>query len=333
MDFRQTFHVVVIGAGLVGLATAILLNESGYNVTVLEQETELREVRDRTLGPLVWFNDADLEDQIGAGIQLAPNATRVLDEIGILQKVIASSVQPPAMVLQSYRTGKVLHSLSLDPHSQKTYGTPYLVIHRADFRRILFDEAAARSVHVRFGVQIDLTRTDFGRGVIRLAKDAEEIEADLVIGADGAHSVCRQALLKRPDPPRPSGTLVNRIVIDAELLSKNTHLKTLISPPNVQCWLGPESLAICYLLKGVYNIALTRPQNEQQVFFGPQPVDMDDLRSFFSDWDPRIQELIDIAHVFQKWSLLVNEQPASWVHPDGRFVLVGDAVHLTLPYL
>ena len=245
------------------------------------------------------------------------------------------------MVLYSYQQGNVLHNLVLDPHSRQVYGAPYLVIHRADLRRILYETAVAQGVNVRFGVQIDSKKTDFGDGIIELTASVDEnkaadvvtIKADLVIGADGTHSACREALLQRPDPPKPVGTVVSRIVIDAKRLHQNPRLKSFLSPPNIQCWLGPESLAICYLLKDMFNIVLTRPEKDEHFSPRPRPADIEDLRSFFSDWDPRIRELLGIVSMSQSWSLLENEQPPSWIHPGGRFVLLGDAVHSTLPYL
>lgn len=154
--------------------------------------------------------------------------------------------------------------------------------------------------------------------------------------------MCRAALLQQPNNHshmRATGTIVNRIVIDPESIQKNSRLDDLLSPPNIHTWLGPKSLAICYLLKGAFNVVLTRPttsHDNDEVFLGPRPADVVELRSFFSNWDPQIRDLLEVAHEFQKWMLLELDDALpslSWAHSGGKFVLIGDAAHACLPYL
>lgn len=253
--------------------------------------------------------------------------------MGLLSKIIAQSIVPPSIVLHSYSNGRVLTTLPLAPDVQDKYGVPHLVIHRADLRRILAEEAKAQGAIIRLGTKIAPENTDFAEAVIRLS-DGEVINADLIIGADGEHSMCREALLQRPDPPRPIGRLSNRIVIDAETALKDPLIRELVDPPNIHTWLGPGCQAVCYLMHGAINIVLNRPMGDDEpVFFGPKPVDIEELREFFKGWDPRIQALLEIGKDFMKWVSLETDILMEWVHPVGKFVLVGDAAHATQPYL
>lgn len=272
--------------------------------------------------------------QIGAGIQLPVNSCRVLRDAGVLSRVRDRAARPKAIVLRSYRDGALLREMNLDPYTQDKYGLPYLVIHRADLRRILYDEAVARGAQVRLGVTVDGQASDFANGVVRFSGSQEELRADLVVGADGPQSMCRAALVQRPNNPRPTGATVVRIVVPVSAIERDPALRDLVSPPSVQTWLGPRSLAVCYTLKDAFNVVLTRPATPDEVFIGPRPENVEQLRAFFRSWDPQMRRLLDIADNFNKWSLLeVDEPPASFVHPTGKFVLAGDSAHATLPYL
>ena len=253
--------------------------------------------------------------------------------MGLLEKVRSQSLTPENIKLHSYKSGKVLTTFHLDPDIQERYGVPYLVIHRADLRRTLADEASARGVEIRLGSKINLETTRFAEAKIRLF-DGEEVIGDLVIGADGEHSVCREALLQRSDPPKPIGRLSNRIVIDATEALKHPLIRDLVDPPDIHTWLGPGSQAICYLMHGAINIVINRPMaDDEEIFFGPKPVDLDELRLFFKDWDSRFTALLEIAQGFMKWVSLETNVLSDWVHPTGKFVLIGDAAHATQPYL
>ena len=334
-DLKPSFHIVIIGAGLIGLATAILLRKAGYKVTVLEQDTELRPVR---LHPptcsIPYSTILKHWKQIGAGIQLPANSTRVLKELGILEKAVVKAIQPHAIILYSYETGSVLNTTSLDPYVQATYGVPHLVIHRADLRELLCDEAVARGADIRLGSKVELfEETNSGNVVIHVGKGGK-LDANLVIGADGARSMCREALTQRPDRPKFMGKIAYRIVVHEEAMARNPRLGEFISPPNVHTWLGPGSFVVGYPLKGVFNIVATRPAPaNEEIFFGARPVDVEVLKYLFRDWDIRMRDLLEIATEFQKWMVFEGEELESWVSPGEKFVLTGDAAHAPLPYL
>ncbi|RFU26959.1 hypothetical protein B7463_g9381, partial [Scytalidium lignicola] len=176
------------------------------------------------------------------------------------------------------------------PYVEDTYGAPYLHMHRADFHKVLVEEAK------RLGVAILLASTvksvDFEKPSTHLA-DGTEFRADLIIGADGLKSACREALLRRADPPKLMGDLAYRIIVKAEDMLKHPDLVELVDNPAINVWMGPDSHVVCYLPKGggLYNIVLIRPNN------------------------------------------LPDEEMKTWSHPSGKFTLLGDACHATLPYL
>ncbi len=173
---------------------------------------------------------------------------------------------------------------------------------------------------------------DFEKSAV-LMKDQPKFKADVIVGADGLKSVCREALLGRPDPPRLTGDLAYRILVDAEDMKRHPELVELVENPAINFWMGPDGHAVCYLLNGgVYNIVLLCPDNLPELV-NTAKADVQEMREFFERWDPRLKTLLGLVHETSKWRLLNSEEMAQWRHPSGRFVLLGDACHATLPYL
>ncbi|KAI4197488.1 MAG: hypothetical protein LQ350_005865 [Teloschistes chrysophthalmus] len=324
--FRSQYRITIVGAGLVGLVLAIVLQRAGYSVVVLERDHELKD--------------------IGAGIILPANACRALDQAGVLNKVRSRAVAPRDWVSHSYRDGHVLGQMNLDPYILERYRVPFLVIHRPDLRRILFDEAQACGARILLDTNVDLRITDFAKGFLYGATVAEghtkdrkqRFAADLAIAADGQQSNARAYLTASPTRPTPTGKMVNRILIDIDRM-RDLGLDDLIDPPCIHVWLGPGSLAVGYLLKNVFNFVLTcSSEKEESVFTGPRPVDKKDLEVVFQDWDPRIRSLVRNGHGFLKWLLFHSEtEPGSWVRTSGdeklTLALTGDAAHAIGPYI
>ncbi|EEP80851.1 conserved hypothetical protein [Uncinocarpus reesii 1704] len=308
---KVRIHVAIVGAGLGGLATAIGIAKAGHKVTLLEQAPELGE--------------------IGAGIQIPPNASLVLKQWNLLDEIETVSVRPKDFILRSYRDGKVLSVQNVLPYTENQYGTPYLHIHRADYHRILLKEA------IRQGVEILLDSTvigvDFGKPAVHL-KGKPDFHADVIFGADGLKSACREALLGHPDPPRLTGDLAYRIIVKAEDMRKHPELSEFLEQPCINYWMGPDAHAVCYFLQGggLYNIVLICPDNLPELVHIAQ-ADLEEMRTFFEKWDPRLKVILDLVQETKKWRLQNSEEMASWCHPSGKFALLGDACHATLPYL
>jgi salicylate hydroxylase len=212
-----------------------------------------------------------------------------------------------------------------------TYSVPYLHIHRADYHRILVEEARRLGVEIR--LKSHVAGVDFTKPAVQFG-DGTEFEADLVIGADGLKSVTREALLGRKDPPRLTGDLAYRIIVKASDMRQHPNLLSLIETPAINYWLGPDSHAVGYLLKGgdLYNIVLACPDTLPEMV-NTQKADLEEMRGIFEGWDPRLRELLGLVTETSKWRLQNSEEMDIWCAKEGTFALLGDACHATLPYL
>jgi salicylate hydroxylase len=270
-------------------------------------------------------------NQVGAGIQIPPNSSQILKRWKLLDKVQAASVRPVDFILRSYRDGKVLSRQNVLPYTEERYGAPYLHIHRADYHRILLQEAQRLGVEIRLGSTV--TGINFVKSSASI-KDKPDFVADVIIGADGLKSVCREALLGRPDPPHTTGDLAYRIIVKVEDMKKHRALWELFDPPCINFWMGPNAHAVCYLLQGgsLCNIVLIRPDNLPDSV-NMARADLQEMLDFFKDWDPRLRTLLGLVQETRKWKLRNSQEMQSWSDLHGRLVLLGDACHATLPYL
>ncbi|KAG8527881.1 uncharacterized protein KY384_006797 [Bacidia gigantensis] len=315
---RDRLHVGVIGAGLGGLAAAIGIARAGHQVTILEQAAVLGEFKLMTATD--WCRHPD-----------PPNASRILYHYGLLEKIEAVAVRPKAFMIRSYSDGKILNYLEMYRYAERRYGYPYLHIHRADYHRILVEEATRLGVDLRLGSSV--TSIDFEASSVQL-RGKPSFHADLLLGCDGLKSVCREALLGRPDPPLLTGDLAYRIVIKVEDMKQHPDLRELVEKPFIHYWLGPNSHVVLYLLQGgdLCNIVLISPDNLPDLV-NTAKADVQEMMDFFQDWDPKLRKVLGLVQETTKWRLQNSEEMDSWTHSSGRFALLGDACHATLPYL
>ena len=257
----------------------------------------------------------------------------MLHHLGILDKVRAAAIHTSRLVLHSYSDGSHLSILDIIPHIETQYGFPYLSIHRADLRRILYDEACARGVSVQLGRKIDLAESDFEKGLL-VGNDGFEMAAGLIMAADGQHSQIRDLLAGggRPAGPVLTGKAVTRVLVDVDTLIRAGRGKDL---DDCHAWLGPESMAVAYRLRNAYNIAIAHPlAAEDGVTVKPRVVEKEYVEKLVAGWDEDLQAVIELADGFQQWALLAPVvSPPEWRNKSGRVVLVGDAAHACLPYL
>ena len=217
------------------------------------------------------------------------------------------------------------------PFAEDTYGVPYLHIHRADYHKILVAEAEKLGVTIRLSSTV--SNIDFEKPSVSLI-GRPDFHADLILGADGLKSKCRELLVGHPDPPHLTGDLAYRIVVKADDMKKHPDLCDLAEKPAINYWMGPGAHAVCYLLKGggLYNIVLICPDNLPEMV-NTAKADLQEMRNFFKDWDPKLRALLGLVQETSKWRLQNSEEMESWSHPSGKFALLGDACHATLPYL
>ncbi|KAI4244547.1 MAG: hypothetical protein LQ352_006787 [Teloschistes flavicans] len=285
---RPVFHVAIVGAGLGGLAAAIGIAKAGHKIIILERASALSE---------------------------PPNASRIMKRWGLLDAIEAVSVRPAAFILRSYHDGTVLSTENLGPFAEQRYGVPYLHIHRADYHKILVQQAKRLGVTILLDSKI--TDIDFEKPSVLLGRGKGEIRADIILGADGLRSLCREAMLRRPDPPQATGDLVYRIILDTIDMQRDPSLRALAEKPvSSHYWLGPQSHVVCYFLKGgeLCNLVLACPDNLPHLTDTAE-ANLQELRDFFQEWDPRLRALLGMVKQTSKWRLLDSEEMETWSHP------------------
>lgn len=331
MTFKPSCRAIIVGAGLGGLAAAIGIRKAGFAVLVLEKVDEIREVSELLSIRRKYYGSAK-HAQVGAGIEVASNAARALNDLGILEKVMQYAIDPKDIVLRSYRDGSVLSRQNLIPYCMDKYGFPHFDVHRADLHRVLYEEALFLGVEIKLNAGV--SEIDFARAEVRLSS-GEAYSGSFIIGADGQNSRCREILLGRPDPPLRSGDLGFRIVLQAAAMRKRPELHSLMEPPNINAWFGPHSHVVSYLLQkdDLFNVFLGGPEKEGDSAIGPQEASIEELEARFKDWDPRLRSLLELAQETRKWTMFRGSDIAAWTSPEGSFALLGDAAHGMLPYL
>jgi salicylate hydroxylase len=236
-------------------------------------------------------------------------------------------VQPHMGWMRSYK-GNVLSTVKLDGSGPGIRANTFFVIHRVDLHQILFEQAKELGAEVR--VASEVTAVDFSVPSVTLA-NGETFRGDMVLGADGQRSFLQGQLTGSPVVLRDSGDEVIRFVV------KNSELpESLVNPPNVHFWVGPDANAVGYSLKtdGLFNCVLTRAHAiGDQIKYGPQPMETSEVREAFKGWDPLLQELLGTAQSCAKWTLLVGDSVSKCTSDEGTFSLIGDAAHAMLPFL
>jgi len=301
---KHTHDVLICGAGLGGLAAAIALAKRGMNVRIIEKSAELGEV--------------------GAGIQLSPNAMHVLNALGLQGQVEAASFEPEASVIRDYATGRALVEVPLKNICASRYGAPYFHIHRADLHRIL--ESAARDLGVSIALgqtATGITQTDTH---VHLETQKEAHSGDVLIGADGVRSQVRDGLLGAA-PPEFTGQVAWRGVVPKEALPDG-----LISP-DATVWVGPQHHFVTYYVRSgrLINFVAVQERSDWINTGWSEQGDITELRDAFKGWHPQITALLEATKECYLWALLERAPLPSW--SDGRITLMGDAAHPMLPFM
>ena len=304
---------MIVGAGLGGLGAAIALLLAGHNVHVLESASQIGEV--------------------GAGIQALPNSSRVLIQWGLGPRLSNVATIPVQVEMLGWK-GNVITQHDFNAAS-KEYGAPFWDFHRADLHGALLDRA--RELGCTFQTKarvVDVDTSDSTTATVLLSS-GDKVVADLVVGADGIHSKCREIMLGRPSPPVATGDLAYRVLLSTEGMQDDPDLAPFLQNHHVRYWMGPGAHAVSYVLRNgkQVNVVLLVPDDIPE---GTSIVDgnVEEMQALFQQWDPRIPKLLQYCQSVQKWRLCYRpglERP--WSNDAGTFALLGDAVHATLPYL
>ena len=296
--------VLVSGGGIGGLAAALALVRQGFQVTVLEQAPEIGE--------------------IGAGIQLGPNAFHAFDALGVGDKARGRAVYTDYMVmhdaLDEYQVGKIPTGEAF----LKRFGNPYAVIHRQDIHNSLL-EGAQETGKVGFITNTRVERVEQDGDTVTVhCANGKTYTGQALIGADGGKSVVRALYVN--DPPRVTGHVVYRAVVEKKDFPENLQWNA------ASIWVGPNCHLVHYPLRGgeQYNVVVTFHSRNQEEW-GVTDGSKEEVQSYFQGIAARPRQLIDLPKTWKRWATADREPIDTWVH--GRATLLGDAAHPTTQYM
>jgi salicylate hydroxylase len=314
----MTACILVAGGGIGGLAAAIALARSGHGIEILEQSAQFAEV--------------------GAGIQLGPNVTRRLREMGLLPQVQAMAATPGALAVHGADDGKLLARLPLADAALRKYGSPYLCIHRADLHQVLLD-AVRSSAGITLNTSACITQVAAREHNVAVGtQDLRAWEGDGLIGADGLWSAVRPHVLEMAVTPRATGHMAWRA------LCPMSSVPAPLRSRDVRVWLGERMHAVAYPVRGgdALNLVVLAEADERtrsaQAMADPrdwdQQANLDALQSAVGHRCAGVRPLIDAMPQWRAWRL--HDRPPLQGPKEmacERMALLGDAAHPMLPYL
>jgi salicylate hydroxylase len=301
-----TLKIAIVGGGVGGLAAAAFLNQAGLPATVYEQAGELRE--------------------IGAGLVVAPNMARLLRRLGVLDALLKTAVRlETGWEFRRWQDGRVLSAEDLGTRCERLYGEHTYTAHRADLLDAIgraVPERAVRLGHRCIGLRAGAEGS--GPAVLSFA-DGEVVEADVVIGADGIHSLIRAALTE-PAPPAYSGSCAFRALVPAQ------DAPAFARRPAQVLWLGPDHHLVHYPVRAgeLINLVAFAPAGGYTTESWTATATVGELLAEFEGWDPTLTALIEAAGVPGRWALLDRRPLRRWSH--GPVTLLGDAAHPMFPF-
>jgi salicylate hydroxylase len=295
--------VGVVGGGIGGLAAALSLRHAGFDVQVYEQAAALGEV--------------------GAGIQISPNASRLLHRLGLGAELARTGVRPLAWHQRRWDDGRTLLRSPLAEPLESTFGFPHYQIHRADLLAALTKAIPAGRIHLLHRMT---EMTDHGDHVeIRFANGARAT-VDVLVGADGIHSVVRRVLFGE-EQPRFTGCVAYRGLVPAE------RLRDLQLEVTAQVWMGPGRHFVHYFVSGrrLVNFVAIVEQDAWTRESWTARGDLADALAAFEGWHPQVRTILGSVDETFIWGLFDRQPLDRW--SVGRVTLLGDACHPMLPFM
>ena len=299
---------LICGGGIGGLTTALCLAGTGHEVEVFEAAGEFAGT--------------------GAGLQLSPNATRVLLYLGLEDALKQVAFPPEAAQFRHWQTGAVIAESALGQSALQRYGAPYYHLHRGDLMQVLLDAArAAPQIALHAASAINHIEQTPGRVTIATQAGARS-SGDILVGADGIHSFTRSFLWGK-DLPRFTGNIAWRALVPAARLPEGAIR------PMTTAWWGPGGHFVHYLVRRgeLVNCVCVREKEGWEIESWTEPGDYQELKADFNGWHPELQMLMDHTDrdSLCKWALFDRQPMPQW--GKGRITLLGDACHPTLPFM
>jgi salicylate hydroxylase len=295
-------RIAIIGGGIGGLTAAAALHQRGIEVEVFEQSAKISE--------------------IGAGVALTPNAMKAYRALGLEAEVAAIGYESEYQTVRSWNTGSVISRVPRKGAYTREFGAPYLTMHRADLVEVLCRQLPERLLHL--GARCTGVETDDGSARARFA-DGSEIEADVVVGADGIHSAVRSSLFG-PQAPRFTGCACWRGLVPLDAFPAG-----LISSDGTM-YMGPNSHIIYYLVRGgkLVNF-VAHIESDWTGESWTQECDRSEVVETYAGWHEPLLRLLSAADRYYKWALYDRDPLDHW--SKGRATLLGDSAHAMLPYI
>jgi 2-polyprenyl-6-methoxyphenol hydroxylase-like FAD-dependent oxidoreductase len=296
-------RIAVIGAGIGGLTAALSLRRAGFAVDVYEQAPQLT--------------------QIGGGINMAPNATRILYRLGLGDGLDRAAVRPVGTHQRRWQDGRTLQRSPLNPRCEQLYGAPHLTIHRADLLSVIAAAVPAECLHLEHRL---IGLADKGGAVEASFANGVRLEADVIVGADGIHSAVRAALFGET-PPAFAGCVAYRGLVPS------ARIADLRLERGSQSWVGPGGHFVHYFVSGgqLLNFVGWTEHDSWNREDWTDRATIPRALAAFAGWHPQIGRIIGAADDCFIWALFDRDPLPRW--SVGRTTLLGDACHPMYPFM